>query len=76
VVEEVMNKGDQEQVRAWEEAKEVLGKAIDEVDNLAHALELPMPADFHVKALKESLPDAIAELKRGFVAVTGENPWN
>jgi hypothetical protein len=58
-----------------EDAQDSLGRAIDTVDNLAHALVLPMPADFHVKAMKESLPDAVAELKRCFVLVTGENPW-
>ena len=52
-----------------------LGRAIDEIDNLAHALLLPMPADFHVKALKETLPDAVKQLKEGFVEATGHNPW-
>lgn len=58
-----------------EDAMEILGQAIDKVDNLAHGLQLPMPGDFHVKQLKSLLPDAVRELKRGFVAVTGENPW-
>jgi hypothetical protein len=58
-----------------EDPNNELGKAIDEVDNLAHALKLPLPAEFHVKALKAALPDAVARLKRAFVEVTGENPW-
>jgi hypothetical protein len=54
---------------------EKLGKAIDEVDNLYHALQLPMPADFHVRQLKTALPDAIKRLKEGFTEATGHNPW-
>jgi hypothetical protein len=58
-----------------EDPNDSLGRAIDKIDNLAHALILPMPPDFHVKAMKEALPYAVAELKRCFVLVTGENPW-
>lgn len=54
---------------------ENLGRAIDTVDNLAHALLLPMSPEFHVKALKETLPEAVAALKAGFVEATGHNPW-
>ena len=54
---------------------ESLCRAIDAVDNLAHALILPVDNRLHVEALRASLPDAVAELKRCFVGVTGENPW-
>lgn len=53
-----------------------LGQAIDRVDNLSHALMLPMPASFHVEQIKSILPEVIAELKDAFVKVTGENPWS
>ena len=56
--------------------QESLGVAIDTVDNFAHALQLPMPAQFHVDALKRTLPEAVDALKSAFVAVTGENPWD
>lgn len=58
-----------------DDAKELLGQAIDRVDNLAHGLEIPMSGEFHVKQLKVLLPEVVRELKKGFVAVTGENPW-
>lgn len=55
---------------------EMLGQAIDRVDNLSHGLVIPMPADFHLQQLKKILPEVVKELKAGFVAVTGENPWD
>lgn len=58
-----------------EQSENELGEAIDHLDNLTHALLLPMPADFHVRQLKESLPEVVKELKHGFVGVTGDNPW-
>lgn len=57
------------------DANEKLGQAIDTVDNLAHALLLGMSAQFHVDQLKVALPEVVELLKKGFVAVTGENPW-
>lgn len=54
---------------------EKLGQAIDRVDSLAHGLVLPMPADFHLQQLKKILPEIVKELKDGYVAVTGDNPW-
>ena len=56
-------------------AQENLGRAIDRVDNLAHGLELPMHPEFPVDMLKKILPGVVKELKQGFVAITGENPW-
>jgi hypothetical protein len=52
-----------------------LAEAIETVDNLAHALQLPMSAEFHIGILRESLPEAVADLKAEFAEVTGENPW-
>jgi hypothetical protein len=49
--------------------------AIDRVDNLIGSLELPIPPSMHVEQLKKILPEVVAELKDGFVGVTGENPW-
>lgn len=57
------------------DANEELGQAIDTVDNLAHALLLGMPAQFHVDQLKVDLPEVVQRLKLAFAKVTGENPW-
>lgn len=54
---------------------EELGQAIDRVSNLDGALQLPMPAQFHVDQLKKIIPECVAELRAAFVKVTGENPW-
>jgi hypothetical protein len=58
-----------------EEQKERLGVLIDGIDNLAHALQLPMPASIHVDAMRSSLPEKVAELKQIYVEITKENPW-
>ena len=55
--------------------QEALGQTIDKLDSLASALALPLPADMHVQQLKRALPEIVRELKAGFAAVTGENPW-
>lgn len=52
-----------------------LGQDIDTLDNLAHALFLGMPADFHVERLKQILPKLVAEMKRHFAEAFNENPW-
>lgn len=57
------------------QATEELGKQIDSLDNLAHALQLPLPAQMHVEQLRKALPESVLEFKRLFAAVTGENPW-
>jgi hypothetical protein len=54
---------------------EKLGRAIDELDALAHALILPMPDKFHIEQLRSALPTVVLELKAGFAEATGHNPW-
>lgn len=54
---------------------EELGMTIDRVNNVYHALSIPMPAEFHLKQMKELIPEIVTELKKGFVDLTGENPW-
>lgn len=56
--------------------RELLGRAIDRVDNLVGALQLPLPDKMHVQQLRVLLPEIVEELKAGFTAVTGENPWS
>ena len=54
---------------------EDLGTLIDRLDNLAHALNLPLRAEMHVTALRESLPELVTEFKAAYVHEMGENPW-
>ena len=58
-----------------EDAKEELGRSIDELDDLAHALKTPVPDSIHVNCLREQLPELVAKMKRQFAAVIGEDPW-
>ena len=52
-----------------------LGEAIDRLANVSGALNLAMPDSFHVRQMKTILPKVVKELKAGFVAATGHNPW-
>ena len=58
-----------------DEAWEDIGFAADSLDNLIHAMALPMPADFHLRQLRVSLPVIRDRLRADFVAATGDNPW-
>lgn len=59
-----------------EELKERFGELVDTIDNLNSALSMPLPDSIHVNAMREELPEVLAELKNIFVSITGENPWN
>lgn len=52
-----------------------LGRLADQLDNLIGAMDLPMPATFHVGQLKQTLPEIAAAIKQLVVDVSGENPW-
>lgn len=56
-------------------SNEKLGQAIDRLENLQFALDMPLPAEMHVEQLKKILPELVSELKEGFQEATGENPW-
>lgn len=58
-----------------EDQQEKLGQVIDEIENLAFALTIPLPAQMHVDELKKLLPEKVAALKESFIEITGENPW-
>ena len=58
-----------------EDAKEKLGRSIDELDDLAHALKMPVSDSIHLNCLREQLPELVAKMQRQFAAVTGEDPW-
>lgn len=54
---------------------ETLGKAIDRVDNLAHALTLPLAPESHLQNLRVSLPEAVQDLKDAYVRLFNVDPW-
>lgn len=58
-----------------EEQKEKLGILIDGIDNLAHALNHPLPPQMHVEAIRLTLPEKVTDLKALFIEITNENPW-
>lgn len=55
--------------------QEELGQLIDELDNIASAIAIPRPAEFHLGILREMLPAMVGKFRAAFVAATGENPW-
>lgn len=52
-----------------------LGDLKDKVDNLLGALEIPMPAEFHVKQMKSELKEISDKLKCLYIEMEGNNPW-
>lgn len=54
---------------------ENLGTLIDRLDNLAHALQLPLEDEFHVRVLRDSLPKLVANFKAAYAKELHENPW-
>ena len=55
---------------------EKLGILIDELDNLAHALKLPLSPHIHVEQIGIALPDKVKRLKEIYIEITGDNPWD
>lgn len=52
-----------------------IGELKDIVDNLLGALEIPMPAEFHVKQMKSELKDISDKLKSIYIEMEDNNPW-
>lgn len=50
-------------------------EVIERIDNLRGALEIPMPAEFHVNQMKRELEEVSDKLKRIYVEEEDENPW-
>jgi hypothetical protein len=57
------------------EQLEEIGQHIDRLDNLCGAMKLPLPAELHLKALKEALPSVMDGLKAIYINAGGENHW-
>ncbi len=58
-----------------EAQEDALGQDIDRLDNLFHATNLPMPAEFHLKQLRAALPELIEDMKDHFSDAFGLDPW-
>ena len=54
---------------------EDLGTLIDRLDNLAHALNLPLRAEMHVEQMRLALPNLVKDFKAAYVHEMGEDPW-
>jgi hypothetical protein len=52
-----------------------LGVLIDRLDNLAHALKMPLRPEMHVSVLRDSLPQLVKQFKAAYAKELGENPW-
>lgn len=57
-------------------APDEFAEVVDTIDNLLGALELPMPAEFHVKQMKHELKEVSEKLKQIYVEEEDENPWS
>lgn len=57
---------------APDEFPEVIGT----IDNLLGVLEIPMPAEFHVKQMKYELKEVSEKLKQIYVEEEDKNPWS
>lgn len=55
---------------------EAIGQLADRADNFAAAVKLPLPPKVHADQLAEGMREISRELKRIYVEVTGENPWD
>lgn len=54
---------------------EQIAKTASELESLIGAMEIPMPADFHLLQLKTLLPEKVKAIKQAIINETGENPW-
>jgi len=54
-----------------------IGQIADTLDNLTAAMKgmKNLPAETHLKILKEAIPEASLRLKKAVIAETGEDPW-
>ena len=57
-------------------APDEFAEVIEKVDNLLGAMEIPMPAEFHVNQMKRELREVSDKLKQIYVEEEDENPWS
>jgi hypothetical protein len=51
------------------------GELIDTLDNLSHAIKLPIKDSMHVDQMRRQLPELVKSFKAAYVHEFGENPW-
>jgi hypothetical protein len=56
-------------------APDEFAEVIEKVDNLLAAMEIPVPAEFHVNQMKRELREVSDKLKQIYVEEEDENPW-
>lgn len=54
-------------------APDEFAEVIEKIDNLRGALEIPMPAGFHVNQMKRELEEVSDKLKRKKTKIHGRN---
>jgi len=52
-----------------------IAEVIETLDNLVAALSLQMPAEIHLVALRESLPEVRDRLRTAYLNLGGEDHW-
>lgn len=57
------------------EAIERVGELADKIDNLLHAMQLPLGADFHLAQIRTQFPVMRDELRAIYTELSGANPW-
>ena len=73
------NTGNTGNMRITHEQLDAIGKVVDSLDNIIEASNLPatgpMPAEFHVRQMREALLDLSRQLKDAIIQISGGNPW-
>jgi len=64
-----------EVIMTKDEALEELAQCVDTVDNLVSAMAISVPAEIHLSALKESLPDLKGRIKQVYFELGGNDVW-
>lgn len=62
-------------IRATGDAKELLARAIERLDNVLGAMQLRLHPEMHLERLRSIIPEIAADLKKYYAEVVGENPW-
>lgn len=55
---------------------EPFAELVDRIDNLCAAMTLPVPAETHLNALRDSFPEIRNELKAAYLKAGGEDVWD